>query len=55
MILLADPIRYVGRYGAQFLGPLNVEHLVVEENVRLYFLQQGPFGSPGQEKSLVDL
>lgn len=55
MVLLSDPVGDVCRYGSQFLGPLNVEHLVVEEDVGFYFLQQGPFGSPGQEESLVDL
>lgn len=55
MVLLSDPIRDVCRYGSQFVGPLNVKHLVVKEDVRPYFLQQGPFRSPGQEERLVDL
>lgn len=55
VVLLSDPVRDVCRYGSHFFGPLNVEHLVVEVDVRFDFLQQGPFGSPGQEESLVDL
>ncbi len=55
MVLLSNPVGDVGRDGSQFLGPLNVEHLVVKEDVWFYFLQQGPFGGPGQEEGLVDL
>lgn len=54
VVLLSDPIGDVCRYGSQFLGPLNVEHLVIEEDVRFYLLQEGPFRSSGQEKSFVD-
>ncbi|TNN52395.1 hypothetical protein EYF80_037418 [Liparis tanakae] len=45
----------VCRYGSQVFGPLDVEHLVVKVDVRFDFLQQRPFGGPGQEQSLVDL
>ena len=45
----------MGRDGAQLPRPLDVEHLVVEVDVRLDLLQQGPFGGPGQEEGLVDL
>ena len=55
MVLLSDPVRDVCRYGSHLLGPLNVEHLVVKEDVRFDFLQQGSFRSPSQEESLVDL
>ena len=36
-------------------GALDVEHLVVEVDVRLDLPQQGPFGSARQEEGLVDL
>lgn len=55
MVLLPDPVGHVRRYGPQLLGALDVEHLVVEEDVWFDFLQQGAFGCPGQEESLVDL
>lgn len=55
VVLLSDPVGDVSRYGAHFIGPLNVKHLVVKVDVRFYFLQQGPFRSPGQEESLIDL
>lgn len=55
VVLLSNPIGDMCRYGSQLLGPLNVEHLVVKEDVWSDFLQQGPFRSPRQEESLVDL
>lgn len=55
MVLLSDAVGHVSRYGSQFLGPLDVEHLIVKEDVRLDLLQQRPLRSPGQEKGFVDL
>lgn len=55
MVLLSDAIGHVSRYGSQFFSPLDVEHLIIKEDVRFDLLQQRPFWSPGQKKSLVDL
>lgn len=55
MVLLSDSIGDVGGYGSQFRGPFNMEHLVVKEDMRPDLLKQGPFRSPRQEESLVDL
>lgn len=55
MVLLSDAIGHVSRYGSQFLSPLDVEHLIIKEDVRLDFPQQRPLRSPSQEKSLIDL
>lgn len=54
VVLLSYSIRDMCRYGSQFLGPLNVEHLVVEEDVRSYLLQQGPLWSPSKEEGLIN-
>lgn len=55
VVLLSDSIRDMCGYGSQFLGPLNMEHLVIEEDVRFDLLQQWPLRSSGQEEGLVNL
>lgn len=55
MVLLSDAVGDVCRYGSQFLGPLDVEHLVVEVDMGFDLQQEGPFRSPGQEEGLIDL
>lgn len=55
LVLLGNAVRDVGSHGAQLLGSLHMEHLVVEEDVRPDLLQQRPLGSPGQEQSLIRL
>lgn len=55
VVLLPNTVGHMSGDGARLLSTLDVEHLVIEENVRFNLLQQRPLGGASEEECLVDL